>query len=349
MDKNAATKHRKREEKLKEIRRDAIARRNALANRATSSATRMGNDAQTLQMLSGALSAIDRGMKEQMRGCPDFRQPGGSKELWASMVREEMEKGEDARRALKIVGELADLETRYRGKTALMMVSELGLTFLAKFLVEERGALVDAKETKTNRTALILAAKNGNPDTVGYLLEKKANPNAQDSEGWTALMFAVMVKNFETAMRLLKCTDSGIRNKLGETALMIAATYWDEGASLLLAGMPKGKVKEIINMRDNDKRTALMRAAMAGHEIAITEMRKKGADLNIQDKNGLTLLDHMRANRSSFEISMQRDLRKKGAETKGELELDAEMRAAGVSEEKIRESRRETERMRNLC
>jgi hypothetical protein len=344
MSKNAAAKHRKNEARLKQIRRDETARRNALANRLPASSTRMANDAQTLQKLSGGLEDMVHRYKDS---CGHWKETGKLKEEgnWEYIAEFKC----DAVRILRLLDEVKNVESRHERKTALMIVSEAGFTALAKFLVEERNADVDAKRAKTNETALMLAAKNGHAKTVDYLLEERADPNAQDTEGRTALMSAVTMKNLETIKLLSKCTDNKIQNMWGETALIVAAAYSERGASVLLEAMPKRKSKEILNMQDNDGRTALMRAAQAGHERAITELQEKGADLNIQDKDGLTLLDHMHANRHSFEISLRRDLRKKGAETRGELELDAEMRAAGVSEEKIRESRREMERMRNFC
>jgi ankyrin repeat protein len=47
--------------------------------------------------------------------------------------------------------------------------------------------------TNDGWTALILASSNGHLEAVKYLIEHRANVNAKDDRGWTALMYCVDV------------------------------------------------------------------------------------------------------------------------------------------------------------
>jgi hypothetical protein len=69
------------------------------------------------------------------------------------------------------------------------------------------------------------AAWNGTDEAVKLLLEAGADPNAQDSSGWTPLMFAVIHRG-PIAVKLL--LDAGARantrDELGHTALKEVVT-----------------------------------------------------------------------------------------------------------------------------
>uniref|UniRef100_A0A2C9KIL6 Uncharacterized protein n=1 Tax=Biomphalaria glabrata TaxID=6526 RepID=A0A2C9KIL6_BIOGL len=72
-------------------------------------------------------------------------------------------------------------------------------------------------------TALMLASKLGNLQTVRVLLKFNADINIQDSEGLTALMFASQKGHFEIAEFLLQSgADFQLENCEGETVLALA-------------------------------------------------------------------------------------------------------------------------------
>ncbi|AZZ44139.1 hypothetical protein C1896_03930 [Pseudomonadaceae bacterium SI-3] len=75
-------------------------------------------------------------------------------------------------------------------------------------------------------TALILAAYNGQPDTVERLIAAGANACAQDARGNTALMGAIFKGELRIAKRLLatEC-DPDQRNHAGQTPAMYAALF----------------------------------------------------------------------------------------------------------------------------
>ena len=92
-------------------------------------------------------------------------------------------------------------------------------------LLLEKGADVNMK-TKDNgkQTELHLAAGNSNETRVQLLLEKGADINANDTSGWTALMWAAW-RGYETSVRSLveKGADIDADTKYG-TALHAAAS-----------------------------------------------------------------------------------------------------------------------------
>ncbi|RNA00703.1 KN motif and ankyrin repeat domain-containing 3, partial [Brachionus plicatilis] len=83
---------------------------------------------------------------------------------------------------------------------------------------------VNIKSTDSGQTALMLAVRHGNKDTVALLLESSADCNAQDKEGSTALMAACEHGHIDIVRLLLDNTncDPDIKDNDGETAFEIA-------------------------------------------------------------------------------------------------------------------------------
>ena len=53
-----------------------------------------------------------------------------------------------------------------------------------------RGAPINVKDKHLGRNPLIMAAMNGRAEIAGILLERGADPNATDMEGWTPMRYA---------------------------------------------------------------------------------------------------------------------------------------------------------------
>ncbi|KAF7794562.1 hypothetical protein EIP86_005697 [Pleurotus ostreatoroseus] len=127
-----------------------------------------------------------------------------------------------------------DASTR-SGLTALHVSASRGYLDVVKWLVEECGAIPDM-EDKEGETALHKAALHGHLGVIKYLLPGRADVQAQDADGWTALHNACSkVRGYLDIVRWL-CETGGataefrgsqgvdIRSKGGWTPLMNAAS-----------------------------------------------------------------------------------------------------------------------------
>jgi ankyrin repeat protein len=99
-------------------------------------------------------------------------------------------------------------------------------------------------------TALIIAAYENQPAAVDLLLKRHADPCATDLKGDNALMGVAFKGELDIAERLVGRCDVNHRNKAGETAVMMAALF--------------------------------------GHEDIIRLLAQRGADLSLQDAAGDT-------------------------------------------------------------
>jgi ankyrin repeat protein len=72
------------------------------------------------------------------------------------------------------------------GFTALHAAASRGYLDIVIWCIESGGAMADL-EDKEGETALHKAALNGHLPIIKYLLPAKADVNARDADGWTAL------------------------------------------------------------------------------------------------------------------------------------------------------------------
>ena len=79
----------------------------------------------------------------------------------------------------------------------------------------------------SGKTLLMRAAKEGNEWELKQLLDSHANVNLKDSDGWTALMYAVRYSgSLECVEKLLEAgADVTEKNAYGFSALVLAASY----------------------------------------------------------------------------------------------------------------------------
>jgi ankyrin repeat protein len=89
-----------------------------------------------------------------------------------------------------LISARADVNARDKawGMTALMFAVGHGYTEIAKLLVE-KGADVDARD-KDGFTALMMAAWQGHAEIAKLLIDRGADVNAEANDGFTALMAA---------------------------------------------------------------------------------------------------------------------------------------------------------------
>jgi ankyrin repeat protein len=99
--------------------------------------------------------------------------------------------------------------------------------------------LVDGRDSKLGKTALIKAAESGRAGVVLYLLNHKASTEIRDSGGYTALHRAVIQGRFEVVKLLARHgADVNALTKAGNSPVRLATTrrYRDIAAFLVGAG-----------------------------------------------------------------------------------------------------------------
>jgi len=124
-------------------------------------------------------------------------------------------------------------------------------------------------------TALMVAAKRGNTETVQALLDREADINAQATYyGWTALAYAAN-QGHEKIVRLLLAHDADPNSKAerGKTALVLAA---DRGHTATVIAL-LSKRADACAARDHHGWTALGRAIKNGHLEIAKILRDAGA------------------------------------------------------------------------
>lgn len=152
------------------------------------------------------------------------------------------------------------------------------------------GADPDARNDE-QRTALMIAARNAQPESVKALLAAGANPNAKDSSGRTALMLASgYVFNYLSVKELIKAgADVNAKSKEGESALHMTLTPVGADACITC-------LKDLIDagadvdVKDSDESTPLLYAAKDCHYLASKLLVDAGADVNTSNQDGTTPL-----------------------------------------------------------
>jgi ankyrin repeat protein len=206
------------------------------------------------------------------------------------------------------------------------MKALITLTFTLATLLSP---LAMAKSQNNEAQSLFNAAAAGDNKKVTSLLKNKANLNAKDSGGNTALMLAISNDHKDTAKLILeKKPDVNIKNQDGETALFaalvsdkadIAKTLIAQGASLENLGgenesalfmaattnqteimeIVLKKAPQLLNKTDDHGTTPLMEAAKFGGEKTVKLLLDAGADKSLKNEDGKTALDLAKKARNS--------------------------------------------------
>ena len=127
---------------------------------------------------------------------------------------------------------------------------------------------------------ITVAAKNRDMATVRALVSKKADVNAVDRDGSSALLWTVRAGDVETTRLLLGAgAKPSLANRLGITPLALATANGDAAiiALLLEAGAD-------VNAPDLAGETPLMSAARSGSVAAVRTLLDKGATLETTDR-----------------------------------------------------------------
>jgi ankyrin repeat protein len=124
---------------------------------------------------------------------------------------------------LNFLGEGCDVDTTDNDNmTALMMAASEGNMNSIKLLIDNL-AEIDAKGFMSKETALMMAARYGHKKAVELLIDNDADINSTNGLGFTALMIAADEGRLEMVEVLIdKEADLTIELNTGETALDIA-------------------------------------------------------------------------------------------------------------------------------
>ena len=117
----------------------------------------------------------------------------------------------------------ADIEAKnFFNRTALMVAAAEGEIKVCEFLLE-RGAKIEAIDSRFGDTPLIQAAQCGKNNVCRLLIGKGADVNASNNGGWTALMYAANFNDLVTCQVLLENgAELRVRNVARNNAMDIA-------------------------------------------------------------------------------------------------------------------------------
>ena len=169
--------------------------------------------------------------------------------------------------------------------TPLMYAAREGSLEASRVLADAKADLNATDPDGT--TALVLAIINGHFDTAAMLAEKGADPNLADSAGMAALFAAV---DMNTLGEIYGRPPRKSTDKL--TALDLLPVLLDHGAAVdaTLKGPTLHRAHTPGEGSLGEGTTPLMRAAKNGDTAAMRVLLARGADLKRTQKNGTTAL-----------------------------------------------------------
>lgn len=173
------------------------------------------------------------------------------------------------------------------GATALHTCASKDNEECAKILLKN-GARLDVGGYEHGEVPLLLAASKGRVKIIKLFLQYGADPDASDTDGWTALMHAALQGHVEAVQILV---DSGAnpnaKTLSGRTAL---ATACRKGHLQVVKALIKAGAD--VNLPRGDGSTPLMVAAERGHVGVVSALCASGAaiDAVCEDRKNHTAL-----------------------------------------------------------
>ena len=175
---------------------------------------------------------------------------------------------------------------RPKTKTTLMVVSCILLLNTATLAGELEAANVDVDTVHSNgKTALMLAARNGDLEEVKRLIRNGADVNRANDNGGTPIMYAALGGNLNIVKLLIELgADPNAVAKNGWSALMIsAAKGYAAIAQQLLDNAADPNLQDVYHW------SPLMRAVYEGRgEVAALLLENARIDINHRGENGVT-------------------------------------------------------------
>ena len=151
----------------------------------------------------------------------------------------------------------------------------------------DAGINPNARSESDGRTALIDAAARGDIEVVNVLVERGADVNVRDNQGYTALLHAIEARHAQVEQVLLNHPklDPNARGLNGITAL--SSYTWRDRKDAVQKLLDLGADA---NAQDNDGDSALHGAAQSGNVEILNMLLAKGANPNLKNKEGGTPL-----------------------------------------------------------
>jgi ankyrin repeat protein len=157
----------------------------------------------------------------------------------------------------------------------MVLSSVVGLAIVAGFIPQVDAALIHD------------AVKEDNWNEVNDHLADGVSVNAKNRFGYTPLIWAARYSRTNIVKKLIEVkANINAQNDRGETALICASINGrgtDSVKRLIEANAD-------VNAKDNSGKTALMRAAEYGHRDSVKQLIEANADVNAKDKSGETAL-----------------------------------------------------------
>lgn len=185
----------------------------------------------------------------------------------------------------------ADVDAvNHEGQTTLMVAAQRTAIKIVRTLLESEPAL--NRQDKQGKTALMYASQSLSADVAAALIKAGAAIHEKDGKGWNALMYAAPKYYNDSGSAVVKAlieAHASVHdvNDDGQTALMLAARWYDEAAVRLLIAAGAA-----INAKDKQGQTPLMQACQTTAPIDIEIFIKAGAgaSVNAKDVRGWTAL-----------------------------------------------------------
>jgi ankyrin repeat protein len=188
-----------------------------------------------------------------------------------------------------------DVNTTDRdGNTALIWAARHGQRDCVRKLIE-KGSKVNVKNN-VDWTALIAASRKGHKAVVELLIENGADVNAKANDGNTAFTFA-SAKGYDEIVDILK-KSGAVSVKYQDPKILTAAFNGD--VNTLKALLEKGVSPNTIDRIGGE--TPLMYAMGRNHFECAKLLLEFGADVNIRDKDGHTVLDVIKGRPEMLEL-----------------------------------------------
>ena len=179
---------------------------------------------------------------------------------------------------------------------------------LEKMSISERSSALETKTKDGDQvtTPIIIAARNGNLESVKMLLRYKADIESRGTvkvddqviEGCTPLWAAAATGHLDVVKLLIAQNADVDGRTLTNSTPLRAAAY--DGRLDIVSCLVENEAD--VNARNNFENTPLMVACYNGHMIVVNYLIKFGADMDLQDKQGNTVL-HYAVERGHFEIA----------------------------------------------